>query len=78
MTVYSEKLRGARTLTKADTIDTVGDRIDALLGINIYAPRGALKGLRFVAEGGLPVYENLQGPQLSTSFLITTGLSYTF
>ncbi|MCU1400355.1 MAG: hypothetical protein JWN62_3464 [Acidimicrobiales bacterium] len=25
-----EKLRGARTLTKAETIDTVGDRIDAL------------------------------------------------
>ncbi|MEO6125067.1 MAG: 2-oxoglutarate and iron-dependent oxygenase domain-containing protein [Ilumatobacteraceae bacterium] len=27
-----EKLRGARTLTKADTLDTVGDRIDALRG----------------------------------------------
>lgn len=26
----AEKLRGARTLTKVDTIDTVGDRIDAL------------------------------------------------
>lgn len=28
-----EKLRGARTLTKADTIDTVGNRIDALRGL---------------------------------------------
>jgi isopenicillin N synthase-like dioxygenase len=28
----AEKLRGARTLTKADTVDTVGDRIDALRG----------------------------------------------
>jgi hypothetical protein len=55
-----------------------GGRIDMLGGVNLYVPRGALKGLRLVLEGGVPVYENLDGPQLSREFSAAAGLSYSF
>jgi hypothetical protein len=63
---------------EADPSKQAGQRIDLLGGINLYAPRGWLKGARFLLEGGAPVYEDLEGPQLSTGFMITAGVSYAF
>ena len=53
-----------------------GTRVDALLGIN-YVAHG-LNALRFAAEVGAPVYQNLDGPQLETDLVFTLGAQYTF
>jgi hypothetical protein len=53
-----------------------GRRLDLLGGINFYAPKGRLKGLRFNLEGGVPVYQNIAGPNLKLDWMISFGLSY--
>jgi hypothetical protein len=55
-----------------------GRRLDLLFGINFYAPRGLLKGTRVMVEGGVPVYQHLDGPQLGTAWMLTVGGSYAF
>jgi hypothetical protein len=55
-----------------------GRRVDFLLGTNFYVPRGILKGTRVNIEAGLPIYESLNGPQLSTRWLFSAGLTYSF
>ena len=53
-----------------------GDRIDALLGFNYYAKEGMLKGHRFSIEVGMPVYQDLDGPQLKAKSQILIGWQY--
>jgi hypothetical protein len=56
-----------------------GERIDALLGVNFLVVRsGPLAGTRFAVEGGLPVYQKLDGPQLETDWVLTAGFQYAF
>jgi hypothetical protein len=55
-----------------------GRRIDGLLGVNLYAPRGALKGQRLAVEAGAPLYQSLDGPQLRTDWLVHFGWQWTF
>ncbi len=55
-----------------------GRRLDLLLGLNFYAPNGVLKGTRLMFEGGIPVYQHLDGPQLGTAWIFSTGLSHAF
>lgn len=55
-----------------------GSRIDALFGLNLYAPNGVLTGNRLSLEGGIPVYQNLKGPQLGTAWMISLRWSYAF
>jgi len=67
------------------TVDAEGDphrqggrRVDLLMGMNFFVPTGILKGTRVMMEAGLPVYENLDGPQLSTRWLFSAGVTYSF
>jgi hypothetical protein len=55
-----------------------GRRVDLLFGTNFYVPTGALKGTRVNIEAGLPIYERLNGPQLSTRWLFSAGVTYSF
>lgn len=55
-----------------------GTRADAVFGISFYSPKGKLKGLRLALEGGVPIYQDLDGPQLSQSYRLTAGLTYEF
>lgn len=55
-----------------------GQRLDLLFGVNLYAPDGPLAGNRLAVEVGFPVYQNLDGPQLETDFLLTVGWQFTF
>jgi hypothetical protein len=55
-----------------------GRRLDLLFGLNFYEPKGILKGARFVVEGGIPVYQDLTGPQLGTAWMFSLNLSYAF
>ena len=55
-----------------------GRRIDLLFGTNFYVPRGPLKGTRLMLEGGIPIYQNLDGPQLGTAWILSVGCTYAF
>jgi hypothetical protein len=55
-----------------------GRRVDLLLGINVYVPKGVLKGQRLAIEGGFPIYQSLDGPQLETRWQLTVGWQWVF
>jgi len=55
-----------------------GQRLNVLFGLNFVIPAGLLQGQRFGIEGGLPVYQNLSGPQLQQTYQLWTNLSITF
>ena len=55
-----------------------GDRLDLLAGVNFIGAAGVLKGQRLFAEFGVPVYQNLDGPQLETDWIATLGFQLRF
>lgn len=55
-----------------------GTRIDALVGLNLYRPDGVMAGHRFAVEFGLPVYQNLDGPQMKSDWRLTAGWQKAF
>ena len=55
-----------------------GRRIDLLLGLNLYAPSGILKGQRLAVEAGAPVYQSLDGPALQMDWLVRVGWQWIF
>ena len=57
-----------------------GNRLDALIGLNFVNRAGPrwLKGQRLAFEFGLPVYQDLDGPQLETDWIILIGWRYAF
>ena len=57
----------------ADPSNYGGERLDLLVGLNFVAQNGILRGHRFAIEGGVPIYQNLNGPQMQTDFLLTIG-----
>ncbi|MEM9280978.1 MAG: transporter [Verrucomicrobiota bacterium] len=55
-----------------------GERIDVFAGINYYCQQGVFKGHRLAVEAGLPVYQDLDGPQLGMDWMITLGWQKAF
>ena len=55
-----------------------GTRISVLGGLDVAMPGGAFEGLRLGVEAGVPVYQNLDGPQLETDWTVTAGMQYVF
>ena len=55
-----------------------GETITAFAGVNFAATGGSLKGWRLGVEGGLPVVQDLNGPQMPTDFTMTVGLQKAF
>ncbi len=55
-----------------------GDRVDLLLGVNLIGQSGAVRGHRLAIEGGVPIYQDLNGPQLETDYAVTAGWQYSF
>ncbi len=55
-----------------------GQWMNAYLGFNFYIDKGALKNLRFLLEYGIPVYQNLNGVQMSLQNSIHVGCKYSF
>ncbi len=62
----------------ADPNNYGGQTINLGLGINLYNPDGALKGHRLALEYTKPIYENLNGVQMSTDNVIWLGWQYAF
>ena len=56
-----------------------GNRLDALVGLNFVNQAGPkwLKGQRLAFEFGIPVYQDLDGPQLETDWILLFGWQYT-
>ena len=55
-----------------------GDRVDASLGVNFLGTSGALKNFRLGLEFDLPLYQNLNGPQMEVDYNFTAGIQYAF
>ena len=52
-------------------------RVDAWAGID-YRPTGAPGDARLVLEGGVPVYQYVDGPQLGTRWMVVAGAQLSF
>ncbi len=62
----------------ADPDNFGGDIIDIGLGANYSFTSGMLKGNRLAVEATLPVYRDLNGPQMETDFILIAGWQYAF
>ena len=67
-----------RAVPTADPDRRGGTRLDLLIGLNWQAQTGLLAGNRLAVEIGAPIYQHLDGPQLSTDWLGTVGWQYAF
>ena len=50
-----------------------GQSVKLSIGINLYQDRGSLSGNRLGLEFGIPLYQNLDGPQMGLNYYITAG-----
>ena len=55
-----------------------GSTVFAGGGFNFFVPSGALKDLRIAIEVEAPIWQELNGPQLETDFVLTVGAQYAF
>ncbi len=55
-----------------------GDRIDLGIGVNLAGQEGIIAGHRLALEFLLPVYQDLNGPQLETDWTLTVGWQKAF
>lgn len=62
----------------ADPDNYGGKRINASLGINYVVPSGIMRGNRFSAEAIIPLYQNLNGPQMKLDNAFIFGWSKSF
>ncbi|MEM6822847.1 MAG: transporter [Verrucomicrobiota bacterium] len=73
-------VRGDNTIVvpTADPDARGGERLDVSWGVNFLVPRGFFKNNRIAAEFTLPVYQRLDGPQLASDWMVTTGWQWSF
>ena len=62
----------------ADPNLRAGRRLMVMLGVNVFAEQGRFKGLRGTIEGGIPVYQHLDGPQLETDWTLSFTLEWNY
>jgi len=55
-----------------------GQRANLYFGLNLFKEKCSLKGNRLLLEYGIPVYQNLNGPQMSMQSNLSAGWQYTF
>lgn len=67
-----------RGVPTADNDLRGGTRVDAHVGFNYLFTEGFLKGNSFGVEAGMPIYQNLEGPNLETDIIVTVGWQYRF
>jgi len=62
----------------ANTANYGGTTATVYLGLNFYVPKGQCKDVRILFEYGIPVYQNLNGMQLSMQSGLLGGIQYQF
>ena len=55
-----------------------GQRLNGLIGINLAGQRGWRRNHRLAVEYGIPLREDLNGPQMSLQRQLTVGWQYAF
>lgn len=55
-----------------------GERLELFGGVNVVGQSGALRGHRLALEVGAPVYQDLNGPQMETDWMVTLGWQKAF
>lgn len=55
-----------------------GERVHGFVGVNTVATHGPLAGYRLGVEAGLPLYQDLNGPQLARDWSLSLGVQKTF
>ncbi|MCB9899276.1 MAG: transporter [Planctomycetes bacterium] len=83
---YTRKanIHGADPLLNPNMVPTAdpnrqgGERLDLLVGLNWLGQDGALKGHRFAIEFGVPVWQDLSGPQLEVDRTLVFGWQKAF
>ncbi len=55
-----------------------GKWLNTYLGLNFYINKTAFKDLRFLVEYGMPVYQNLNGTQMTINSTLQAGCKYSF
>ncbi len=55
-----------------------GNRLDALAGLSCLLNERRFKGHRLFVEGGIPIYQDLNGPQGDTDWLLSAGWKFIF
>ena len=55
-----------------------GERVDLKFGINLLGRLDWVRGHRLAIEGGIPIVQDLNGPQMETDFMISVGWQYAF
>jgi hypothetical protein len=62
----------------SNTSDYGGKAVNAYIGLNFYKDKCSFKGLRLELEYGIPVYQNLNGTQMSLQRTFLAGCLYAF
>ncbi|NQY33280.1 MAG: transporter [Coraliomargarita sp.] len=62
-----------RSVTTAFEDNYGGERVDLIGGLNVIIPKGWLKGHRIAADVRVPVWQDLNGYQLETDYVLTLG-----
>lgn len=68
----------AAPVQTADPNNQGGDVAKILGGINLAGSKGWMKGHRLAVEFGIPLYRNLNGPQLETDYMFALGWQKAF
>lgn len=55
-----------------------GESVTGLLGVNFAATGGPLRGWRLGIEGGFPIVQDLNGPQMPVDYTLTVGVQKSF
>jgi len=55
-----------------------GQRLELLFGVNYLVPEGVLQGQRLGVEGGIPLFQDLTGPQLQQKYELWANLTIVF
>lgn len=76
--VDGRDVRIAGPVQTADPDNYGGERLSAALGLNYIGQSGVMRGHRFAFEVGLPVYEDLNGPQMANDYHVTLGYQKAF
>jgi hypothetical protein len=55
-----------------------GDIVTLNFGFNLAGQNGQLRGHRLAFEAGIPIHEDLNGPQMETDLILTAGWQYAY
>ncbi len=64
---------GRQSVTTAFGDNYGGERVDAILGVNLLGNSGMVKGHRLALDVRLPLWQDLNGYQLETDYVVTLG-----